>query len=90
MTEDSCPTCGMKAAAQVDITGSDAKYFPSFTDALVYAFKNDGCTLKLLADVTGTTVMINNPFIFDLNGHSVDALGVDQRQLVTVLLYLYL
>ena len=79
MTEDPCPTCGMKAAAQVDITGSDAKYFPSFTDALVYATKNNGCTLKLLADVTGTTVMINNPFIFDLNGHSVDALSVNAK-----------
>ena len=79
MTEDPCPTCGMKAAAQVDITGSDEKYFPSFTDALVYATKNNGCTLKLLADVTGTTVMINNPFIFDLNGHSVDALSVDAK-----------
>ena len=79
MTEDPCHTCGMKAAAQVDITGSDAKYFPSFTDALVYAFKNDGCTLKLLADVTGTTVMINNPFLFDLNGHNVDALSVNAK-----------
>ena len=79
MTEDLCPTCGMKAAAQVDITGSDAKYFPSFTDALVYATQNNGCTLKLLADVTGTTVMINNPFIFDLNGHRVDALSVDAK-----------
>ena len=79
MTKDPCPTCGMKAAAQVDITGSDAKYFPSFTDALVYATKNNGCTLKLLADVTGPTVMINNPFIFDLNGHNVDALSVDAR-----------
>ena len=79
MTEDPCPTCGMKAAAQVDITGSDAKYFLTFSNALVYATKNDGCTLKLLADVTGTTVMINNPFIFDLNGHSVDALSVDAK-----------
>ena len=79
MTEDPCPTCGMKAAAQVDITGSDAKYFPSFTDALVYAFNNDGCTLKLLTDVTGMAVMINNPFIFDLNGHSVDVLSVDAK-----------
>lgn len=79
MTEDPCPTCGMKAAAQVDITGSDAKYFPSFTDALVYATKNNGCTLKLLADVTGPTVMINDPFIFDLNGHSVDALSVNAK-----------
>ena len=79
MTEDPCPTCGMKAAAQVDITGSDAKYFLTFSNALVYATKNNGCTLKLLADVTGTTVMINNPFIFDLNGHSVDALSVDAK-----------
>ena len=79
MTEDPCHTCGMKAAAQVDITGSDAKYFPSFTDALVYATKNNGCTLKLLADVTGPTVMINDPFIFDLNGHSVDALSVNAK-----------
>ena len=79
MTEDPCHTCGMKAAAQVDITGSATKYFPSFTDALVYATKNNGCTLKLLADVTGPTVMINDPFIFDLNGHSVDALSVNAK-----------
>ena len=79
MTEDPCPTCGMKAAAQVDITGSDAKYFLTFSNALVYAFKNDGCTLKLLADVTGDAVMINNPFLFDLNGHNVDALSVDAK-----------
>ena len=79
MTEDPCPTCGMKAAAQVDITGSDAKYFLTFSNALVYATKNNGCTLKLLADVTGTAVMINNPFLFDLNGHNVDALSVDAR-----------
>ena len=78
MTEDPCPTCGMKAAAQVDITGSDAKYFPSFTDALVYATKNNGCTLKLLADVTDP-VSINTPFIFDLNGHDVNMLSVGAR-----------
>lgn len=78
MTEDPCPTCGMKAAAQVDITGSDAKYFPSFTDALVYATKNNGCTLKLLADVPlpeGTTLAIVKPLILDLNGHSIDRLS---------------
>lgn len=78
MTEDLCPTCGMKAAAQVDITGSDAKYFPSFTDALVYATKNNGCTLKLLANVTDA-VCINTPFIFDLNGHDVNMLSVGAR-----------
>ena len=78
MTSDSCPTCGMKAAAQVDITGSDAKYFPSFTDALVYATQNNGCTLKLLANVTDS-VSINTPFIFDLNGHDVNMLSVGAR-----------
>lgn len=78
MTEDPCHTCGMKAAAQVDITGSDAKYFPSFTDALVYATKNNGCTLKLLANVTDA-VCINTPFIFDLNGHDVNMLSVGAR-----------
>ena len=78
MTSDACPTCGMKAAAQVDITGSDAKYFPSFTDALVYATKNNGCTLKLLANVTDA-VSINTPFIFDLNGHDVNMLSVGAR-----------
>ena len=79
MTEDPCHTCGMKAAAQVDITGSATKYFPSFTDALAYANQNSGCTLKLLADVTETTVMISKPFLFDLNGHNVDALSVDAK-----------
>ena len=79
MTEDSCPTCGMKAAAQVDITGSDAKYFPSFNDALVYAFNNDGCTLKLLADVVDVTVSTDKSFIFDLNGYKVYSLNVNSR-----------
>ena len=78
MTSDSCPTCGMKAAAQVDITGSATKYFPNFTDALVYATPNNGCTLKLLADVTDA-VSINTPFIFDLNGHDINMLSVGAR-----------
>lgn len=32
--------------------GDDVTYYDRFTDALVYATRNDGCTLKLLADVT--------------------------------------
>lgn len=78
MTEDPCHTCGMKAAAQVDITGSDAKYFLTFSNALVYATRNNGCTLKLLANVTDA-VCINTPFIFDLNGHDVNMLSVGAR-----------
>lgn len=73
-----CTVCGKQMAASVTV--SDAvTYYDTFSNALVYATKNNGCTLKLLADVTGTTVMINNPFIFDLNGHSVYALSVDAK-----------
>lgn len=78
MTANPCSTCGMRAAAQVEITGSATKYFPSFTDALVYATENNGCTLKLLANVTDP-VSINTPFIFDLNGHNVNMLSVGAR-----------
>ena len=73
-----CAVCGKQFAASIT-EGNDVTYYDLFNDALVYAFKNDGCTLKLLADVTGTTVMINNPFLFDLNGHNVDALSVDAK-----------
>lgn len=73
-----CTVCGKQFAASIT-EGNDVTYYDLFNDAFVYAFKHDGCTLKLLADVTGTTVMINNPFLFDLNGHNVDALSVNAR-----------
>lgn len=73
-----CTVCGKRFAASVT-AGEDVTYYDTFGSALFYATRNDGCTLKLLADVTGTTVQINNPFIFDLNGHSVDALSVDAK-----------
>lgn len=73
-----CTVCNKQFAASIT-EGKNVTYYDRFNDALVYAFNNDGCTLKLLADVTGTGVMINNPFLFDLNGHNVDALSVDAR-----------
>ena len=73
-----CEVCKKQFAASVT-AGEDVTYYDTFGSALFYATRNDGCTLKLLADVTGTTVQINNPFIFDLNGHSVDALSVDAK-----------
>ena len=73
-----CTVCGKQFAASIT-DGNDVTYYDLFDDALVYAFNNNGCTLKLLADVTGGAVMINNPFLFDLNGHNVDALSVDAR-----------
>lgn len=73
-----CTVCGKQFAASIT-EGNDVTYYDTFNGALVYAFNNDGCTLKLLADVTGDAVMINNPFLFDLNGHNVNALSVDAR-----------
>ena len=73
-----CTVCDKQFAASIT-KGEDVTYYDTFGSALFYATRNDGCTLKLLADVTGTTVMINNPFIFDLNGHSVDALSVNAK-----------
>ena len=73
-----CTVCGKQFAASIT-EGKNVTYYDTFGSALFYATRNDGCTLKLLADVTGTTVMINNPFIFDLNGHRVDALSVDAK-----------
>ena len=73
-----CEICNKRFAASVT-AGEDVTYYDTFGSALFYATRNNGCTLKLLADVTGPTVQINNPFIFDLNGHSVDALSVDAK-----------
>lgn len=73
-----CTVCGKQFAASIT-EDNDVTYYDLFNDALVYAFNHDGCTLKLLADVTGTGVMINNPFLFDLNGHNVEALSVDAK-----------
>ena len=73
-----CTVCGKQFAASIT-KGEDVTYYDTFGSALSYATRNDGCTLKLLADVTGMAVMINNPFIFDLNGHSVDVLSVDAK-----------
>ena len=73
-----CTVCGKQFAASIT-EDNDVTYYDRFNDALVYAYRNNGCTLKLLADVTEDAVMINNPFFFDLNGHNVDVLSVDAR-----------
>lgn len=79
----------VQATATIHVTGKDpvaevihpgategTKYF-SLSAALNAA--QDGDTIELLTDVTGTTVVINDPFIFDLNGNSVDALSVGAK-----------
>ena len=78
MPAEKCPTCGMKAAAGVVIDASE-KYFLTFDKALACAAQNNGCTLKLLANVVDVTVTTEKPFIFDLNGHTVHRLTVNSK-----------
>ena len=73
-----CEICNKRFAASVT-AGEDVTYYDTFRSALYYATKNNGCTLKLLADVPlpeGTTLAIDKPLILDLNGHSIDRLSV--------------
>ena len=78
MAAATCPTCGMKAAAEVEI-GEVEKYFLTFSEALDCAAENEGCTLKLLADVVDVTVDTGKPFIFDLNGCTIHSLTANSR-----------
>ena len=73
-----CTVCGKQFAASVT-AGEDVTYYDTFGSALFYATRNNGCTLKLLADVPlpeETTLSIDKPLILDLNGHSIDRLSV--------------
>ena len=72
-----CEVCKKQFAASVT-AGEDVTYYDTFGSALFYATRNDGCTLKLLANVTDP-VSINTPFIFDLNGHDFNMLSVGAR-----------
>lgn len=72
-----CTVCGKQFAASIT-EDNDVTYYDTFGSALVYATRNNGCTLKLLANVTDS-VSINTPFIFDLNGHDVNMLSVGAR-----------
>ncbi len=72
-----CTVCNKQFAASIT-EGNDVTYYDTFNSALVYATKNNGCTLKLLANVTDP-VSINTPFIFDLNGHNFNMLSVGAR-----------
>ena len=72
-----CEICNKQFAASIT-EGNDVTYYDTLDGALVYATRNNGCTLKLLADVTNP-VSINTPFIFDLNGHNFNKLSVGAR-----------
>lgn len=46
-----CPDCGMEFFLSVEANG-ETKLFGTFEDAIRYAEQNDGCTVKLLQDIT--------------------------------------
>ena len=78
MTAATCSTCGMTAAAGVKI-GETEKYFLTFNEALTCATQNEGCTLRLLANVGDIAVTTEKPFIFDLNGYNIYKLTVNSK-----------
>lgn len=56
-----CPDCGMEFFLSVEANGT-AKLFETFESAIRYAEQNDGCTVKLLKDITvaGTSSMVSH------------------------------
>lgn len=56
-----CPDCGMEFFLSVEANG-ETKLFGTFEDAIRYAEQNDGCTVKLLKDITvaGTSSMVSH------------------------------
>jgi len=73
-----CTVCNKRFAASIT-KGDDVAYYDTLGKALNYANQNIGCTLKLLADETENNVNIEEPFIFDLNGHDVQGLAVTAK-----------
>lgn len=56
-----CPDCGMEFSLSVEANGT-TKLFETFESAIRYAEQNDGCTVKLLKDITvaGTSSMVSH------------------------------
>ena len=56
-----CPDCGMEFFLSVEASGT-TKLFETFESAIRYAEQNDGCTVKLLKDITvaGTSSMVSH------------------------------
>lgn len=56
-----CPDCGMEFFLSVEANGT-TKLFETFESTIRYAEQNDGCTVKLLKDITvaGTSSMVSH------------------------------
>lgn len=76
-----CTECGAAFAASVTVRGgdaSDASYYDTIDSAFTAAHKGD--TVTLLADITnrgGSIFVSGGPYTLDLNGHRIDASGID-------------
>lgn len=81
-----CPDCGMEFFLSVEANGT-TKLFETFESAIRYAEQNDGCTVKLLKDITvaGTSSMVSHyrlaftegSYILDLAGKTLTVGAVE-------------
>ena len=74
-----CPDCGMEFFLSVEASGT-TKLFETFESAIRYAEQNDGCTVKLLQDITlcreNVGSLISNYYIYLKTGtYTLDLAG---------------
>lgn len=74
-----CPDCGMEFFLSVEANGT-TKLFETFESAIRYAEQNDGCTVKLLQDITlcreNVGSLISNYYIYLKTGtYTLDLAG---------------
>lgn len=72
-----CPDCGMEFSLSVEANGT-TKFFETFESAIRYAEQNDGCTVKLLKDITvaGTSSMVSHyRLAFTEGSYTLDLAG---------------
>ena len=72
-----CPDCGMEFFLSVEANGT-TKLFETFESAIRYAEQNDGCTVKLLQDITvaGTSSMVSHyRLAFTEGSYTLDLAG---------------
>ena len=72
-----CPDCGMEFSLSVEANGT-TKLFETFESAIRYAEQNDGCTVKLLKDITvaGTSSMVSHyRLAFTEGSYTLDLAG---------------
>lgn len=89
LNEFVCVGCGMEIFLSVEANG-EIKLFGTFDDAIRYAEQNEGCTVKLLQDLTLDDAMVGSlksgyliylekgKYTIDLNGKTLDIINGSQ------------